>query len=189
LKAKSRYEHIAYDPLLALRALVPRNGLDHAEALVVAEVQATALLKMAEVERPPVPMPALVQLLAVVTAYDPEAGVIGYHELRDGTWHIRYGDANEVGRDATVAHQLKRILDAPFGDAQYPPVEVMATMLRKHYVAEYFALCLTLPRRWVEQAWRREPDVRRLAELFGTTPESMLFRLKTLRLMEPGYEL
>ncbi len=187
---KRRYKHITYHPMSALQALVPRCGLDHAEALAIAEVQATALLKMVDVERPPVPVLELAEHLDVVCEHDPAAGVIGYCELRDEVWHISYGDVSPPGRDATIAHQLKRILDSPFGNALYPPVEVMATTLRGYYAAEYFAMCLTQPQRWVEQAWRRQDqDVGRLAELFGTTPESMLFRLKTLRLVEPGVEL
>jgi hypothetical protein len=190
LNTNSRYKRIAYNPITALQALVPRSGLDHAEALVIAEVQATALLKMIQAEQPPAPIKDLARHLDVVTKYDPEARPIGYHNMQHDTWYIGYGDEAVTGRDATIAHQLKRIIDAPFGDSLYPPVEVMATTLRQYYVAEYFATCLTLPARWVERAWRREEhDVRQLAELFAVTPEAMLFRLKTLRLVGPGYEL
>jgi len=38
LDAKTRYMRITYNPMTALQALVPRSGLDHAEALVLAEV-------------------------------------------------------------------------------------------------------------------------------------------------------
>ncbi len=63
----------------------------------------------------------------------------------------------------------------------------MAPLLRKHHVAEYFAQCVTMPGAWVQQAWRRgERDVDGPAPLYGTTPDAMLFRLKTLRLVEPG---
>ena|SRR2546429_323718 len=146
---------------------------------------------MIQLEQPPVRVEDLARHLDIVTKHDPEAGVIGYHGMQeDGTWYVGYGDETATSRDATVAHQLKRIIDAPFGDSLYPPCDVMATMLRKHYVAEYFAVCLTLPTRWVERAWRRgEQDVEALAELFAVTPESMLFRLKTLRLVEQGVEL
>jgi predicted transcriptional regulator len=117
-------------------------------------------------------------------ASNPTAGVVGYHELRDDRWHICYGDAMPSARDATVAHQLKLILDEPFGNRLYPPTEAMATAVRKSYVAEYFAMCLTLPGHWVEQAWHDgERDVEQLATLFGTSAEAMRFRLKTLRLV------
>jgi hypothetical protein len=190
---KQRPRQITYDPKFALRALMPRtHGFDHAEGLHLAAVQATALLGIAEVSGPPVPVLAAAQHLDVVTEYDPAAGVIGCHEARGDTWYIRYGDATPAGRDATVAHQLKRILDEPFGDGLYPPVEAMPTLVRQHYVAEYFTLCLTMPVPWVEAAWRcgeHEHDVERMAKLFATTPASMLFRLKALGLVEPGYRL
>ena len=181
---------ITYNPMIALQALVPRSGLDYAEALVIAEVQATALLRMIRAKQPPAPVDMLARHLDVITKYDPEAGVVGYHGFDDENWYIGYGDEAAPSRDATIAHQLKRIIDSPFGDSLYPPVGVMATTLRKHYVAEYFAMCLTLPARWADRAWSQgDHDVRQLAELFGVTPEAMLFRLKGMRLLKPGVEL
>ncbi|SRR6266536_3477214 len=187
---RTRYQRITYNPLLALQALIPRSGLDHTESLTIAEVQATALLKMVGVIQPPVPVLILSEHLDVGTECDPTAGVVGYHRLRDDAWCIGYSDESPAGRNATIAHQIKCILDEPFGDALYPPVAVMATLLRKHHVAEYFAQCLTLPGQFVQQGWcRGDRDVEQLAELFGVSTASMLFRLKTLRLVEPGCEL
>src|SRR6266536_776448 len=144
---RTRYQRITYNPLLALQALIPRSGLDHTESLTIAEVQATALLKMVGVIQRPVPVLILYEHLDVGTECDPTADVVGYHRLR-------------------------------------------ATLLRKHHVAEYFAQCLTLPGRFVQQGWcRGDRDVEQLAELFGVSTASMLFRLKTLRLVEPGCEL
>jgi predicted transcriptional regulator len=176
--------------MIALQALVPRSGLDNAEALVIAEVQATVLLRMIQANQPPAPMDVLARHLDIITKYDPEAGEVGYHGFDDETWYIGYGDEAVPSRDATIAHQIKRIIDTPFGDGLYPPSEVMGTTLRKHYVAEYFAMCLTLPARWVDRAWRRgDHDARQLAKLFGVTPAAMLFRLKVMRLVKPGVEL
>jgi hypothetical protein len=188
---RARLKRIAYNPIFALQALVPRTGLDHTEALIVAEVQATALLKMVGAVRPPVPVLILARHLDVASEYDPTAGELGYHTPLRDTWCIGYSDPTPSERDATVAHQLKLILDAPFDDDElYPPRWVMTPLLRKHHVAEYFAVCLTMPGAWVQQICRDgEPDVHSLALLFGATPNAMLLRLKSLRLVEPGYEL
>jgi IrrE N-terminal-like domain len=183
-----RFRQVTYNPIRALQAFVPRTGLDHTEALIVAEVQATILLKMVGVIQPPVPVLILAQYLDVVYEHDALAGEVGYHVLRGDTWHIGYCDPNPSERNVTVAHQLKLVLDAPFDlDELYPPVAVMAPLLRKHHVAEYFAQCLTMPGAWMQQAWRRgDRDVERLAELYGVSAAQMLFRLKTLRLVELG---
>jgi len=188
---KQRLKQIAYDPIPTLQTLVPRTGLDHTEALIVAEVQATALLKMVGVVQPPVPVLILAQHLDVECVHDPAAREIGYHQERGDSWCVGYGDLTPAGRDATVAHQLKLILDAAFDiDELYPPVAVMAPMLRRHHVAEYFAQCLTMPGAWVQQAWRRgERDGELLAERFGVSTASMMFRLRTLRLGEAAREL
>src|SRR2546430_17148800 len=104
---------------------------------------------MTRQEQPPVRVEDLARHLDIVTKHDPEAGVIGYHGMQeDGTWDVGYGDETATSRDATVAHQLKRIIDAPFGDSLYPPCDVMAAMRLKHYVPEYFAARLPLPPRW-----------------------------------------
>jgi hypothetical protein len=187
LTTNGRYKRIAYNPMTALQALVPRTALSHSEALIVAEIQATALLKMLQIEQPPAPVLKLARHLDVVTRHDPEAGTIGYCGIQDGTWYICYGDKTLASRDATVAHHLKRIIDAPFGDSLYPPIDVMATRLRQYYVAEYFATCLTLPARWVERDWRRgRQNVDSAAGSFGVTREAMLFRLKVLRMIGPS---
>ncbi len=118
----ARLKRVVYNPITALQALVPRSGLDHTEALTVAEVQATALLKMVGVVRPPVPVLILAQHLDVTCEHDPSVGGLGCHTARDETWCIGYGDPDPSQRDATVAHQLKLILDAPFDvDELYPP--------------------------------------------------------------------
>jgi hypothetical protein len=186
-----KLQQISYNPIQALQALVPRTRLDHGEGLVVAEVQATALLKMVGVVRPPVPVLLLARHLDVTCQHDPAAGEIGNHRLQDGSWCVGYGATTSSDRDATVAHQIKLILDAPFDVRElYPPVAVMSPVLRKYHAAEYFAQCLTVPGRFVQLAWRDgQRDVYELAELFGVTPKGMLFRLKTLRLMEPEREL
>ncbi len=187
----ARLKQISYNPIYALQALVPRTGLDHTEALIVAEVQATALLKMVGAVRPPVPVLILAEHLDVACEHDPTAGELGYHAVGDDTWRVGYADPSPSERDATVAHQLKLILDASFDqDELYPPRWVMTPLLRKHHVAEYFAVCLTMPGAWVQQICRDgEPDVESLALLFGATPNAMLLRLKALRLVEPGYGL
>lgn len=178
------HKRAMFDPMLTLQALIPRSSLERAEALAVAEVQATALLKLACVRKPPVPVLTLAHYLGVVTEHKRSAGALGHHERRGDRWYIGYGDLTPAARDATVAHHLKLILDEPFGDRLYPPSDAMPSQIRKHHVAEYFAVCLTIPGHWVEQSWHDgEHDVEGLADRFGTSNEAMLFRVRALRLV------
>lgn len=179
-----RHRRAMLDPMLALQALVPRSSLESAEALTVAEVQATALVKLACIKEPPVPILDLANFLGVVTEREPAANVLGTHRMRGGVWHVGYGASTPAARDATVAHQLKLILDEPFGDRLYPPSDSMPTAVRKHHVAEYFAVCLTMPAHWVEQSWHDgERDLEGLAGRFGTSSEAMQFRIRAMRLL------
>jgi hypothetical protein len=170
-----------------LRGLVPDRGLEHAEALFMAEVQATRLLRLAKVVEPSVPVTEIAGRVGVTVGHDADQQCMGRAESQvDGTWHISFKDARLPHQNAIIAHELKHIVDYQHGVALYPPVDVMATEYRWHYVAEYFATCLTLPRAFVERSWYRgEQDAQQLAELFETTPEAMLSRLRTLRLIEP----
>jgi hypothetical protein len=164
--------------------LVPNHQLDHYEALVIAEVQAMKLLRLGGILIPPVPVVQLVQRAGIRVEPDPLVDELGSTFVRGGVWHIRHGIADQSDLQATVAHQLKLILDRPFGEALYPHQDVMGPQLRRHHVAEYFATCLTLPREWIEQLWRQgERDPAILADLFGTTSTAMRFRLQALRLI------
>lgn len=165
-------------------SLVPNRQLTHGEALVVAEIQAMKLLRLGDVLKPPVPVADLAKRAGVVIEYRPFVDEVGALVSRNGRWHIRHASLDKPSIYATVAHQLKILLDQPFGDHLYPHQDVMAPQLRRHHVAEYFATTLTMPHEWIEQLWRQgEHDLKALARLFATTPSAMAFRLRALRLI------
>ncbi len=165
-------------------SLVPNRQLTHGEALVVAEIQAMRILRLGDVLKPPVPVVELAKRAGIVIEYRPLIDEVGSLTSRNGRWHIRHASLDKPSIYATVAHQLKILLDHPFGDHLYPYQDVMAPRLRRHHVAEYFATSLTMPHEWIEQLWRQgEHDIKALARLFATTPSAMAFRLRALRLI------
>jgi IrrE N-terminal-like domain len=170
-----------------LTDLVPRRALDHQEAAMLAEIQANKLLRLGGVTEPPVPVRQLIERTGIVVEHDPAVEKLGQARPgEDGRWHLRYPDPAAPDLSATLAHLFKIILDQPFGDALYPPLEVATTGVRRHYIAEYFAVSLTIPHGWVVQYWQQgERDIRQLARLFGTSRETMRFRLRALRLITP----
>lgn len=175
--------------LAEIISLVPNRQLTHGEALVVAEIQAMKLLRLGEVLKPPVPVVELARRAGIVVEFRPRVDEVGTLVSCHGRWHIRHSHLDEPSIYATVAHQLKIILDRPFGDHLYPHQDVMAPGLRRHHVAEYFATSLTMPHEWIEQLWRQgKRDITALARLFVTSPSAMAFRLRALRLIGPDAE-
>jgi hypothetical protein len=174
-----------------IAALAPRRGLDHAESLTIAEVQATELLRLGGIVGPPVSVVDIARRCDVWVSHDPTADELGVaFPGPGGTWHIRFPSDHPADREVTVAHQLKRILDQADEVVLYPPINIMTTAVRKHYVAEHFATCLTLPHEWIERVWRAgQQDVTQLARLLCTTPTAMMQRLQVLRLVGPDIEL
>jgi hypothetical protein len=47
-------------------------------------------------------------------------------------------------------------------------------------VADYFAVCMLMPRKWVEAKWAETKNLSRMAEIFGVTEPQMWLRLKVL---------
>ncbi len=49
-------------------------------------------------------------------------------------------------------------------------------------VADYFAVCILMPRKWVEEKWAEIKNLSKMAEIFGVTEPQMWLRLKVLNL-------
>lgn len=165
--------------------LAPPWGLDHPEAVALAEQQARALRRIGAVLNPPVPVVELVRRCGIAVEYDPLVGKLGKSQLgADGRWRITYPDPEAFDLPLTVGHQLKLILDHPFGDALYPPREIITTHLRKYYCAEYFAACLILPREWLTNEWQSgNHDLAALADLFCAPTVVLETRLRAIGLL------
>lgn len=173
--------------LSLVSGLLPNRQLSHEEALVVAEVQALKLLRLGGFMCPAVSTLVLAKRAGVIVEFERSVGEVGATFHRNGIWYLWHASLDSAGMHATVTHQLKIILDYPFGDDIYPHQDVMAPGIRRHHVAEYFAACLTMPQEWIEQLWREgERDVNALALRFAVTPRAMAFRLRALRLLESG---
>jgi Zn-dependent peptidase ImmA (M78 family) len=49
-------------------------------------------------------------------------------------------------------------------------------------VADYFAVCMLMPKKWVKEKWVEAKNISRIAEIFGVTEPQMWLRLKVLNL-------
>lgn len=171
-----------------LRGMVPYRGLSREEALFYAEQQASVLLKLVQVHEPPVPVEELALETGLVrhVINDSMQIALGKSTLKvNGDWIVTLNTARaEDQRSFVTAHEVKHILDYQFVDVLYPPVAVSPTARRREDMANYFALCLTMPRSWLKMYAPRCPgDPGGLAQVFDTSRELMEFRLATLGLL------
>jgi hypothetical protein len=171
--------------LRELRSFVPNRGLTHTEALLVAEIQATRLRQLVKSTTPPVPVFEIAAQMGVLFEHDATITAPSSAEFDpQGLWRVRFRDREPELAQHAVAYQLKRIIDDQYGDTLYPPTEATPTVLRRHFAAEQFAICLTMPQALIEQAWHRgHHEPHKLAKLFQTSPEAMSFRLAALNLL------
>lgn len=165
---------------------MPNRPLRFAEAIRVAELQANRLLKWRGVDGPPVPddLVSTFPRVQVETIYP--LGVSGATAWSDGRWQILLNGGEPLTRQRfSSVHELKHVLDSPLAEIAYPNVKGMSSAERQEQIADYFAACVLMPRRWVKRAWGNGvQDVRDLARLFGVSREAMRYRLAALGLIE-----
>ncbi|GAG36112.1 unnamed protein product [marine sediment metagenome] len=49
-------------------------------------------------------------------------------------------------------------------------------------LADYFAVCILMPREWVKEKWAEVKDLDKMAEIFDVPKSAMCIRLKRLGL-------
>jgi Zn-dependent peptidase ImmA (M78 family) len=170
-----------------LRALVPVRPLTASEAMRVAELQATRLLKLAGVEEPPLPEGVIATLPRVRVERSSPIPVSGSAQWAKGVWHVVLNGAEPLVRQRfSLAHETKHILDAPFVSFLYPEIRGVSSRERGERVADYFAGCLLMPKLWINRAWtsgaQRLPG---LARRFGVSEAAMQVRLLQMGLIDP----
>src|SRR2546421_1324900 len=178
-----------------VRALMPvstmhlmRRPLTDKEARVVAERQATLLLRLLEITKPSVDVELVTELPdieSVVASDMPESGTADW---KDNHWLVRINASDSLWRcRATLAHELKHILDDPYTEILYPGIDPrLYHPPQAEPICDYFAGCLLVPRPWLTRAWANGiHDVRELAGLFDVSSKLISVRLKQVGLL-PG---
>lgn len=170
-----------------LRRLMPNRALSLAESRRVAELQANRLLEWRGVEMPPVPGNFVSQLPRIVVELMPLKKSSGRTEWKDGLWEIHLRDDEPVVRQRfSAAHELKHVIDHGKAKLAYPPIYDLSSKEREEKVADYFAACLLMPKRWVKSLWGKGvQDVATLAKMFDVSRQAMRIRLEQLQLIQP----
>lgn len=170
-----------------LRNIAPPRPLRLAEALRVAELQASRLLEACEITEAPIPESVISTLPRVQVERLTPIPVSGSAHWARGRWVIVLNAAEPLVRQRfSLAHEAKHVLDAPAMSYLYPAIRGMTSHDISERVADHFAACLLMPRPWVKRAWTTgTQDVRSLARHFHVSQMAMQIRLQTLGLIEP----
>src|SRR3954454_19566836 len=140
--------------MAVLRSKAPRRALSPAEAMQIAEWQATALLELAGLSEPPTPASLISELPRVLVQTDVDLPVSGCTSWSNGRWLIVLNGAEPLVRQRfSLAHEFKHAIDHRHRDVLYVDRPGLSAAYQAEQAADYFAASLLMPRRWVKQAW------------------------------------
>ncbi len=160
--------------------------LTRAEAETVAERQANYLLRLLGVTKPEVEIELVAELpdINVEVVEDlPQSGTSDWIADADGGhWQVAINASDSLWRcRASLAHELKHILDDPFREILYPDWyrDELVGPRQAEQICDYFAGCVLVPKAWLRQAWNagfRSPSA--LAGLFDVSESMIQTRLE-----------
>jgi predicted transcriptional regulator len=172
--------------LFQLRGLMPCRPLAQAEALRIAELQANRLLAACDVTGAGTPSDVVRAFPNVRVSKRSDLPASGYTDWYKPYWRV-YLNANEpsVRQRFSLFHELKHVIDHPFIDSCYPAHWNVSSSKRAELVADYFAACVLMPKRFVRSAYfQGQHDVSELAATFGVSTVAMTFRLQQLGIVD-----
>ncbi len=170
-----------------LRDLVPLRPLTTAEAMRVAELQATRMRRLLDITEPAFPESAISELPRVQVERMTPSPVSGAAQWSRGRWLIIVNGAEpNVRQRYSLAHELKHVLDNPFAKFIYPPKDGVTAYDRAERICDYFAACLLMPRAQVKHHFCEEgvQDILRLARRFDVSQMAMQVRLNQIGLRD-----
>lgn len=172
--------------LYQLRKLMPERPLSQPEALRIAELQANRLLEACGVRSAGTPSDVLDAFPNVLVSRRRDLPASGYTDWYKPHWHV-FLNAHEpeVRQRFSLFHELKHVIDHPFIGSCYPSTKTLSADKRAELIADYFAACVLMPKRFVKTAFfQGQQHTEELAALFGVSPLAMSYRLQQLGLLD-----
>ncbi len=145
-------------------------------------------LRSGNVDRLPVP-------IEVVSLADErravEVRVVGLKTCRAAIWHLRNTWVIQLAEDCTPTRGRFTLFHEAFhilAHCRCKGTPVFMKMSGKQgsfneLLADYYAICVLMPKEWVEQQWVKAKDLDRMAEIFSVPKSTMWFRLRELSLI------
>ena len=184
-----KQDQLVVGMLASLRGLAPERPLGFSEALKVAELQASRLLGLYNIEHGPIPSEIVTSQGRIAVEYDfdmpDQASGATDWDCSGRRWVITINGSQQATRQRfTLFHEYKHILD------HGRPRLVGADQQRygrpaSEYIADYFAGCVLMPRTLLKRAWAN--GVQRLvdlAALFDVSERAIEVRLSQLGLTQ-----
>jgi predicted transcriptional regulator len=176
-----------------LRSIMPARAVSLTEAYMLAERQATELLRLLDVHQVPVPVARLNELPRVEIQVEPRHRMLnksGFsHRWENGRWLIVVNRNDVPGRRRfTLAHEFKHVLDHSVANVAYAKFghgDASRQQRQIEHICDHFAACLLMPRMVVKRAWGSGiQDIDALAGLFKVSASAMQVRLDYLGLTD-----
>jgi Zn-dependent peptidase ImmA (M78 family) len=172
---------------------MPARPVSLTEAYMLAERQATELLRLLEVRHVPVPVWRINELPRIEIHVQPQVIMVdksGFsRRWENGHWLIVINSHDVRGRRRfTLAHEFKHVLDHSVAGVAYAHLGQGDAKRRDRQVervCDHFAACLLMPRPVVKRAWTSGiQDIEALAGLFKVSSAAMQVRLDYLGLLD-----
>ncbi|GAB4078662.1 ImmA/IrrE family metallo-endopeptidase [Nostocoides australiense] len=173
--------------LAGLRSLVPHRALSFAEALRIADLQATRLRELTGATDDAFPEEAVAGLprIRIVRRAIPTSGM-SYWDGQE--WIIALNSREPEARQRfTLLHEYKHIVDHGRADRLYTGTRNTDAEKQAEQAADYFAGCVLMSRVLVKRAWscgHQTPEA--LADIFQVSPRAAEVRVAQLGLTDPA---
>ncbi|WP_410641209.1 ImmA/IrrE family metallo-endopeptidase [Amycolatopsis sp. lyj-346] len=165
-----------------------KRGITESEARRIAEQQALKLLELLDIKEPSVDIEMIAELPDIEVNVLPKLPISGISIWENNKWHIGINANESLWRArATLAHELKHILDDPFHETIYPdwPRNSFELYAPAERICDYFAGCVLVPAPWLKEAWSKGiHDIARLASLFAVSESLIEVRIKQTRVAQ-----
>jgi predicted transcriptional regulator len=172
---------------------MPARPVSQTEAYVLAERQATELLRLLDVHEVPVPVARLGGLPRMEIRVESRYRMLdksGFsHRWENGRWLIVINRNDVPGRRRfTLAHEFKHVLDHSIANVAYAQLghgDRKRQYRQIEHICDHFAACLLMPRMVIKRAWASGiQDIDALAGLFKVSVSAMQVRLDYLGLSD-----
>jgi hypothetical protein len=169
-----------------LRGLIPKRRLHFSEALRLAELQANRFRELLGRTEPGLPEDAIARLPRLIVTREADLPVSGLAQWHNGRWIVALNALEpEVRQHFSLAHELFHIINHTTKEWLHPGDGYFNAHDTGEKLADYFAGCLLMPKRYVKSLSGGGLDPTQLAETFGVSVRAVQVRLAQLGITEP----
>ncbi len=169
--------------LRQLRALVPERRLHYFEAQRITELQANRFRELQGLTGPELLEETISSLPRLNVRRAPGLPVSGFAQWHNGTWIVALNGLEPDTRQRfSLAHELFHIINHHNKDRLHPDTKRFTGYDTGERLADYFAACLLMPKRYVKSLAGQGLTLTELAATFDVSTTAMDIRLQQLRI-------